>query len=113
MKWCAWTAPSKTLSISTCTIPGAQTWHRLDEAYSRFSPDIVFYIEGADPYINDLGGGMGISKEGLLPRDQVVFESVMNRNLPLVIILEGGYGPEAWEIHYQFISEIMEEKNIS
>ncbi len=56
---------------------------------------------------------MGISKEGLLPRDQVVFESVMNRNLPLVIILEGGYGPEAWEIHYQFISEIMEEKNIS
>jgi acetoin utilization deacetylase AcuC-like enzyme len=106
------------LDISTGRNPGTRRYlsllqSGLKEVYSHFSPDIVFYIEGADPYINDLGGGMGISKEGLLLRDRVVFESVMNRDLPLVIILGGGYGPEAWEIHYQFISEIMEEKNIS
>ena len=81
----------------------------LKEVNSRFSPDAVFFIEGADPYVNDLGGGMGISKEGLLLRDRMVYESVASRNLPLVVTLGGGYGPETWEIHYQFIAELLRQ----
>lgn len=54
---------------------------------------------------------MGISKEGLLMRDKMVYESVMSRRLPFVITLGGGYGPDTWEIHYQFIKEVMQHNN--
>ena len=100
------------LDIATGRNPGTKRYLSLLESglkqvYSRFSPDIVFYIEGADPYIDDLGGGMAISKEGLLKRDLMVYEGVRSRQLPLVVVLGGGYGPDTWEIHYQFISEIL------
>jgi len=100
------------LDIVTGRNPGTRRYlsllqSGLKEVYSRFFPDIVFFIEGVDPYINDYGGGMGISKDGLLMRDKMVFETVKDRRLPLVITLGGGYGPESWEIHYQFISDII------
>jgi acetoin utilization deacetylase AcuC-like enzyme len=102
------------LDIVTGRNPGTKRYLSLLESglkqvYSRFFPDIVFYIEGADPYVNDLGGGMGISREGLLMRDRLVFESVTNRDLPFVVTMGGGYGPETWEIHYQFIADILKQ----
>ena len=100
------------LDIPTGRNPGTRRYlslldSGLKKVLSGFSPDIVFYIEGADPYVIDLGGGMGISKEGLLMRDRLVYESLTNRHLPFVVTLGGGYGPETCEIHYQFISEIL------
>ncbi|MBM4347021.1 MAG: histone deacetylase [Deltaproteobacteria bacterium] len=105
------------LDIPTGRNPGTRQYlsllqSGLKEVYSRFSPDIVFYIEGVDPYINDFGGGMGISKEGLLRRDKMVYETVMERKLPFVITLGGGYGPEAWENHYQFIADIIRSSKL-
>lgn len=100
------------LDIPTGRNPGTRQYlsllrSGLKEVFFRFSPDIVFYIEGVDPYINDFGGGMGISKDGLLIRDKMVYETVMERRLPLVVTLGGGYGPEAWGNHFQFISDII------
>ncbi len=100
------------LDIVTGRHPGTRQYLSLLESglkqvYSRFSPDLVFYIEGADPYVNDLGGGMAISKEGLLKRDLMVYEEIRRRELPLVVVLGGGYGQATWEIHYQFISEVL------
>lgn len=100
------------LDIPTGRNPGTRQYlsllrSGLKEVFSRFSPDIAFYIEGVDPYSHDYGGGMGISKEGLLMRDRMVYETVVERELPLVVTFGGGYGPEAWENHYQFISDIM------
>jgi hypothetical protein len=57
-----------------------------------------------------LGRGKGISKEGLLSRDGIVYKSVTSRNPPLVTTLGGGYGPETWEIHHQFIAEILRKE---
>lgn len=101
------------LDILTGRNPGTRRYlslleSGLKEVYLRFTPDIVFYIDGADPYTDDLGGGMGISKEGLLMRDKMVYESVKSKKLPFVVTLGGGYGPDTWEIHYQFIKEIMQ-----
>ncbi len=102
------------LDIITGRNPGTKTYlslleSGLKEVFSHFTPDLVFYLEGVDPFINDLGGGMAISKEGLFKRDLMVYENVKSRDLPLAVILGGGYGPESWEIHYQFISEIVKQ----
>jgi len=40
-------------------------------------------------------------------RDKMVYESIKSKKLPFVVTLGGGYGPETWQIHYQFIAEIL------
>jgi len=54
-------------------------------------PQCVFYLAGADPYEDDLLGGLRLTKDGLRRRDRMVIESVRRAGLPLVITLAGGY----------------------
>lgn len=60
-------------------------------ALNGFHPDICFYISGADPYCHDQLGGICLTKEGLLARDQFVFESSMLARVPVAVTLAGGY----------------------
>ena len=56
-----------------------------------FTPDIVFYLAGADPYEDDKLGGLGLSKAGLRQRDRLVFEACHAAAVPVVLTLAGGY----------------------
>lgn len=62
-------------------------------ASSRFQwdVDIIFYLAGADPYAGDRLGRMNLSLEGLAIRDIQVIEQAKTRNIPLVIVMAGGY----------------------
>jgi acetoin utilization deacetylase AcuC-like enzyme len=62
--------------------------------YQEYQPDLVYYLAGADPYEKDQLGGLRISRDGLKERDRIVIESARRLNLPLVIVLAGGYAPE-------------------
>lgn len=67
---------------------------RLDEALERvwaFAPEIVLYQAGADPYTDDLLGGLALSLEGLEARDRRVLEGAAGRGIPAVVTLGGGY----------------------
>jgi acetoin utilization deacetylase AcuC-like enzyme len=54
-------------------------------------PQCVFYLAGADPYVDDQLGGLGLTQEGLRARDRMVIEAVRRAEVPLVITLAGGY----------------------
>jgi acetoin utilization deacetylase AcuC-like enzyme len=54
-------------------------------------PGCVFYLAGADPYEDDQLGGLRLTKDGLRRRDRMVIEAVRAANVPLVIVLAGGY----------------------
>ena len=54
-------------------------------------PQCVFYLAGADPYEDDLLGGLRLTKAGLRRRDRMVIDAVSAAGLPLVITLAGGY----------------------
>lgn len=56
-----------------------------------FKPEFVSYIAGADPYRGDQLGGLSLSIEGLKERDEVVIGECRKRNIPVVILLAGGY----------------------
>lgn len=64
----------------------------------NFAPELVFYIAGADPYSDDLLGGLNMSKDGLRKRDEVVFRHFYSKNIPVVAVLAGGYAPEVRDI---------------
>jgi acetoin utilization deacetylase AcuC-like enzyme len=56
-----------------------------------FCPEILFYVGGADPYVEDQLGGMRLSKSGLKARDKGVFLAARSRGIPVATTLAGGY----------------------
>jgi acetoin utilization deacetylase AcuC-like enzyme len=74
----------------------------LDRALAEFSPDLIFYVAGADPYREDELGGLKLSLEGLEKRDRLVFEKARRKNIPVAAVLAGGYArrlDDTIEIH--------------
>jgi acetoin utilization deacetylase AcuC-like enzyme len=74
----------------------------LDRALAEFSPDLIFYVAGADPYREDQLGGLKLSLEGLEKRDRLVFEKARAKNIPVAVVLAGGYArrlDDTIEIH--------------
>jgi len=74
----------------------------LDHALSEFQPELIYYVAGADPYRDDQLGGLKLSIEGLERRDRLVFEKARAKNIPVAVILAGGYArrvEDTIEIH--------------
>jgi len=67
----------------------------LDNALSsglrQFHPDLLCYIAGADPYLEDQLGGLSLSIEGLQLRDELVFRVAHARGIPVMVTYAGGY----------------------
>ena len=67
----------------------------LDNALSsglrQFSPDLICYIAGADPYKEDQLGGLALTVEGLKKRDELVFRVGRAKNIPVMVTYAGGY----------------------
>jgi len=63
----------------------------LHQAFHDFSPQIVFYVGGADPYHDDQLGGLALTIEGLARRDALVFDYARRNRVPVAITLAGGY----------------------
>jgi acetoin utilization deacetylase AcuC-like enzyme len=56
-----------------------------------FSPHLLVYVAGADPYREDQLGGLSLTMEGLKRRDRIVFETALQRNVSVAVTLAGGY----------------------
>jgi acetoin utilization deacetylase AcuC-like enzyme len=67
----------------------------LDQALSsglrRFTPELICYIAGADPYREDQLGGLDLTIDGLKKRDRLVFEVAKARGIPVMVTYAGGY----------------------
>jgi acetoin utilization deacetylase AcuC-like enzyme len=54
-------------------------------------PQCVVYLAGADPYEDDQLGGLRLTMDGLRLRDRAVIGAVARAEVPLVVVLAGGY----------------------
>jgi acetoin utilization deacetylase AcuC-like enzyme len=67
----------------------------LDNALSsglrQFTPDLICYIAGADPYREDQLGGLALTIEGLKRRDELVFRVAKAQAIPVMVTYAGGY----------------------
>jgi len=59
-----------------------------------FQPELVLFVAGADPYEKDQIGGLSLTMEGLEKRDELVIGWAKDANIPLCIVLAGGYAFE-------------------
>ncbi len=63
----------------------------LPRALEAAQPDLVFYLGGIDVATNDRFGRISLTREGLHARDRYVMQQIRTRDLPVVLLLSGGY----------------------
>ena len=82
--------------VQTCALPiYAEYLNRLGNGYraalAMFHPELVLYVAGADPYMEDQLGGLSLTFEGLIERDRMVIRTALTQGIPVAIVLAGGY----------------------
>lgn len=63
----------------------------LEQAAARFAPDVVVYVAGTDPYVDDPLGSLRVSAAGMLERDELVGGLAQRLGAGLVMLPAGGY----------------------
>lgn len=69
----------------------------------------VFYVAGADPFVDDKLGTLQITKEGLKKRDRLLFEACKEIKANIVVTLAGGYAintNDVVDIHFNTYLEL-------
>jgi acetoin utilization deacetylase AcuC-like enzyme len=66
--------------------------HGLRRALDLAEADLAIYLAGADPYEGDLWGRLALTKQGLAERDRRVLGRCWQKDLPVTVVLAGGYG---------------------
>jgi histone deacetylase 11 len=82
----------------------------INQALNNKKPDIIIYVAGSDIYEKDILGGLKISKEGIKKRDRIMFQNAQKYNIPIVMLLAGGYHKDGGKIMGESIEEILREK---
>ncbi len=78
----------------------------IPKAISDFKPDFLVFVAGADPYREDQIGGLALTKDGLKKRDEFIFRQAINYQIPICVVLAGGYAfreEDTVEIHFNTI----------
>jgi acetoin utilization deacetylase AcuC-like enzyme len=75
----------------------------------RFRPDLAFYLAGSDPFVEDTLGDAKVSEEGLFERDRFVTTELRARDIPMAVVMAGGYGPSSWRIYRNYFAWLLEE----
>jgi acetoin utilization deacetylase AcuC-like enzyme len=65
--------------------------HALSSGLRQFTPDLICYVAGADPYRQDQLGGLALTIEGLKKRDELVFRVARTEGIPVMVTYAGGY----------------------
>lgn len=60
-------------------------------ALQTFRPQLLMYVAGSDPYIEDKLGGLALTLDGLGDRDELVFRLARQAGVPVAVTLAGGY----------------------
>ncbi len=60
----------------------------------NFRPQIIFYISGVDILQGDKFGRLAISLDGCKKRDNFVFSICKKNNIPIVVVMGGGYSKD-------------------
>jgi acetoin utilization deacetylase AcuC-like enzyme len=66
----------------------------LDVALAAGTPDIAFFLAGADPWEGDRLGRLALTKAGLQTRDELVLDRLIETGAAVVVVLAGGYAPD-------------------
>jgi len=68
-----------------------------------FQPELVFLQAGCDTLAEDPLAHLAMTQEGIVQRDALVIDECVRREIPVVMVLGGGYSKNAWAVQYASI----------
>ncbi len=68
---------------------------------------LAIYNAGTDVYAADSLGDLKVSAEEILERDLFVIDELRKRNLPVVMLLSGGYSQESFQLVAATVSKLL------
>jgi len=83
----------------------------LNQVVGRVKAELVLYLAGADPFREDVFGGMALTKTGLAQRDRLVLGRCRDSEIPVATVLSGGYARKVEDtvnIHFQTLRICLE-----
>ncbi|XP_036593562.1 histone deacetylase 11 isoform X2 [Trichosurus vulpecula] len=63
----------------------------VEGALSDHMPHVMIYNAGTDILEGDPLGGLSVSAEGIIKRDELVFRAARSHNIPIFMVTSGGY----------------------
>ena len=85
-------------------------YHKLPEALDRVpNPAIAFYIAGTDIIAEDALGNLKVTEEASHQRDNFVIDTLVSREIPLAVVLGGGYSRISYRMIADMVGYIIEE----
>ena len=66
----------------------------LDSILTQLTPDHILYQGGVDVLQSDQLGRLGLTMQGCKKRDEIVFKTIANLNIPSTLTLGGGYSKD-------------------
>ncbi|WP_228733194.1 MULTISPECIES: histone deacetylase [Hydrotalea] len=75
------------------TIYLKQLYEALEFLLPTVKPDFAFYLSGVDVLATDKFGKLNISIPGCKKRDEMVFYTLKQQGIPVVVAMGGGYSP--------------------
>lgn len=85
----------------------------IPEALNEFNPDIIAYNAGTDILIGDPLGNLAVTPQGIIERDQIVFQEARQRGIPIFMLTSGGYQRRTARIIADSILNLQEQGLIS
>lgn len=79
----------------------------LEEVIQKAKPTFILYVAGTDIYQGDRLGRMDISFEGVVKRDEMVFEISNQNHIPILMMLSGGYTKTSSQIIGHSVGNIL------
>lgn len=86
--------------------------YHVPRALNATQPDLIIYNAGSDIFEKDPLGRMNISAQGIIARDEFVFRQAERRNIPIVMILSGGYTNDSADIISSSLENILRKKKV-
>ena len=70
---------------------------------------LVIYNAGTDIFEEDQLGGFAVTRQGVLSRDHFVIRQCRERELPVLMLLSGGYSPKSYELVADSLAGLLSE----
>lgn len=84
----------------------------LPPAIDESSPGLIIYNAGTDVLTGDPLGGMNITAEGIIRRDGIVFQSAIDRKIPILMVLSGGYTKQSAGVIGKSIGNVLKNLHV-
>lgn len=85
---------------------------KIDLAIMKSKPGLIIYNAGTDVLEGDNLGMLNLLPEDVVMRDEMIFAKAFSNNVPILMVLSGGYTKESAEVIGKSIENICKAKGI-